>query len=154
MARGGVEVELDHKLNTSGNERKEMLKAETAYLDNNIIPSKAKKQYGKVYGQFNPGPIYQQPQQIPPVQYPNLYPVGGYQNQIPYSNYYVPVGNDVDASNQQYDPSFAYSNGLAYYPSQATEQEPIASTTTSAQVTDSPTNTNNSSNSEKKQGLI
>ncbi len=117
------------------------------------VPLKQKKQYGKVipgFGPYNPGPIYQQPQQMPPVQYPGMYSMGGYQNQNPYSNYYVPMSGDGDNTNQQYDPAYAYSNGLSFYPSQAPELESTTFSTTSS-LTEAITN--NPSNFSKKPGL-
>lgn len=93
---------------------------------NDIMGQKDKKQYGNMggnYGPFGP-PIYQQPQ-LPSNPYSNGYGMNSFSNQLPYpASAYYPSNNDNGDGNvkQQMDPSsYAYSNGLAYYPSQGPE---------------------------------
>lgn len=115
-----------------------------------IIPSKIKKQYGNMntnYGQYMPAPpIYQQPPQYP-LPYSNMYSMNNYQNQNqnqnPYSNYFASNG-DGDTSNQQLDPSYSYSNGLAYYPTQQSEQETTTGSGTVSTTTTTKTKSKNS----------
>ena len=100
---------------------------------NDVMGPKKKKQYGNMGGNYGPygPPIYQQPQ-LPSNPYSNGYGMNSFSNQLPYpASAYYPSNNDNGDGNgqQQLDPSsYAYSNGLAYYPSQGPEVEEATTT--------------------------
>jgi hypothetical protein len=95
---------------------------------------KDKKQYGNMGGNYGPygPPIYQQPQ-LPHLPYSNGYGMNSFANQINYPAYYPTNIGDGDPNMQQQQqqqqqqqldpPSYSYSNGLAYYPSQGPDVE-------------------------------